>query len=423
MASQLIGEQTSLDQAGAIDVTQSRTSFRNDGVFVQEEVAIKEFLNFTAGVRFDKSTNNGDHEQYYLFPKANLAWNITKTGDWSSNILSDLKVRLAYGEGNGLPTFGSRFTTLTGSNIGGKPGSAINYVLGNNQIEPERQTELEGGVDVSFLDGRISLEATYYNKVIRNMLLQAEPPGSTGFSVEWVNGGKLQNRGLELGLRTIPVNTRNVRWGSNVNFWFNRSKVKELNVPAFDPGGSFGSSYGTFFIEEGQAATQIIAVVDEDGTTAKVGDAEPDFQANWFNELTLFKNLSVRFLFHWKKGGSNVNLTQLLYDLGGTSADYDVKATEDETLGQYRPHTFAAYVQDVTYLRLRELGIFYRLPVKMKFVEGITLGASANNYFTWTKYKGYDPEVSNFGTGFSTGVDVTPYPATKRLQFHLAFNF
>ncbi|MCK7555329.1 SusC/RagA family TonB-linked outer membrane protein [Chitinophaga sedimenti] len=424
VASQLIGEQTSLDQAGAVDVTQTRTSFRNDGVFLQEEVAIKEFLNLTAGVRFDKSTNNGDHDQYYLFPKANIAWNITKTGNWSSTVINDLKLRIAYGEGNGLPTFSSRFTSLIGANIGGKPGSAINYVLGDNAIEPERQTELEGGVDVSFLDGRISLEATYYNKVIRNMLLQAEPLGSTGFSIEWINGGKLQNRGLELGLRTIPLNRKNIRWGSNVNFWFNRSKVLELNAPPFDPGGSFGSSYGTFFIEEGKRATQIIAIVDDEGTEAKVGDSEPDFQANWSNELTLFKNLSLRFLFHWKKGGDNVNLTQTLYDGGRVSPDYDDKSPEAGVpLGRYRLITPASYIQDASYLRLREIGLFYKLPVKMRYVDGITVGASANNYFTWTKYKGYDPEVSNFGTGFSTGIDVTPYPATKRLQFHLAFNF
>ncbi|WP_295124350.1 SusC/RagA family TonB-linked outer membrane protein [uncultured Chitinophaga sp.] len=423
VATQLIGEQTSLDQAGAIDVTQSRTSFRNDGLFVQEEISIKEFLNLTAGIRFDKSTNNGDHEKYYLFPKANIAWNLTKMAGWSNSILNDLKLRVAYGEGNGLPTFNSRFTTLTGSNIGGKPGSAIYFVLGNENIEPERQTELEGGVDISFLDGKISLEATYYNKVIRNMLLQAEPPGSTGFAVEWINGGKLRNRGLELGLRTVPVSTKNIRWGSNLNVWFNRSTVLELNTPAFDPGGSFGATYGTYFVEEGKPATQIIGVIDAEGNTAQVGNSEPDFQASWFNEVTLFKNLSLRFFFHWKNGGDNVNLTQLLNDGGGTSADFDVLEANGQKRGRNRLNGFSSYVQDASYLRLRELGLYYRLPLNLKFMEGITIGASANNYFTWTKYKGYDPEVSNFGTGFSTGIDVAPYPATKRLQFHLAFNF
>lgn len=423
VATQLIGNETSLDQAGAIDITQSRTSFRNDGLFVQEEVAVKEFLNLTAGIRFDKSTNNGDHEHYYLFPKANIAWNITKMGNWNNSVVNDLKLRLAYGEGNGLPIFSSRFTTVVGANIGGRPGSLINFVLGNDNIEPERQTELEGGVDVSFLDGKISLEATYYNKVIRNLLLQAEPPGASGFSVEWVNGGKLRNRGFELGLRTIPVSTKNIRWASNINFWKNRSKMLSLNVPAFDPGSSFGLTYGAFFIEQGQTVTQILATINEKEEVAKVGDAEPDFQMNFFNELTLFKNLSLRFLLHWKKGGDNVNLSQLLRDGGGTSADQDVVEANGETAANNRLGGYASYVQDASYLRLREIGLYYKLPVNIPHIDGITIGASANNYLTWTKYKGYDPEVSNFGTGFTSGVDVMPFPSTKRLQFHLSFNF
>jgi hypothetical protein len=56
-------------------------------------------------------------------------------------------------------------------------------------------------------------------------------------------------------------------------------------------------------------------------------------------------------------------------------------------------------------------------------VKGIRIGVSANNFWTVTKYKAYDPEVSNFGTGFSSGVDVDPYPASKRADFHLAFDF
>jgi len=422
IATQLVGTQTSSDQAAALDITQTRNSSRNDGIFVQEEIAFKEFLNFTAGVRFDKSTNNGKYQQFIAYPKANIAWNISKMGQWENEIVSDLKLRVAYGEGNSLPTFNSRFTTLPIDNVGGKSGSLINIALGNPDIMPERQTELEGGVDISFLGGKIGLEATYYNKVIKDLLLLSDYQGSTGFGTKWVNGGQLRNTGIELGLRTVPVNNAQMRWSSNINFWKNRSEVSALTVPAFDPGGSFGATYGTFFVENNATATQIVAVVDDAGTTAKVGDTEPDFQMNFFNDLTLFKNLSVRFLIHWKKGGDNINLSQLLFDGGGTSPDYD-EAEGGGKLGDGRLGGFHSYVQDASYVRIREIGLYYRIPVKMKFMESITVGASANNYFTWTKYKGYDPEVSNFGAGFSTGVDVAPFPSSKRVQFHLALNF
>ncbi|HMC87116.1 MAG TPA: hypothetical protein VKI61_16435, partial [Chitinophagaceae bacterium] len=74
--------------------------------------------------------------------------------------------------------------------------------------------------------------------------------------------------------------------------------------------------------------------------------------------------------------------------------------------------------------RLREVGLYYtfsKLPVK--FLKSIRAGISLNNYLTITKYKSYDPEVSNFGTGFSSGVDVDPYPATKRADLHISIDF
>jgi hypothetical protein len=81
-------------------------------------------------------------------------------------------------------------------------------------------------------------------------------------------------------------------------------------------------------------------------------------------------------------------------------------------------------VQDASYLRFREIGLYYtfhKLPGN--FIKSVRAGISFNNYITITKYKSYDPEVSNFGTGFSTGVDVDPYPATKRADFHISVDF
>jgi hypothetical protein len=73
---------------------------------------------------------------------------------------------------------------------------------------------------------------------------------------------------------------------------------------------------------------------------------------------------------------------------------------------------------------LREIGLYYSIThTGIDAVKGIRLGVSLNNYLTFTKYPSYDPEVSNFGTGFSTGVDVDPYPASKRAAFHLSVDF
>ena len=222
-----------------------------------------------------------------------------------------------------------------------------------------------------------------------------------------------------------PVQSKNMTWNTAVNFGRNRSLVTRLTIPP-TPQGSFGYVLGSFQIEQGKSATQIVGLNGQG--VGVLGDAEPRFQMNTYNEVTFFKNLSLRFLIHWKQGGQNVNLTTLENDFGGTSADFD-NVTNKAGLpdGVYRISKVGSdaheFVQTSGYARLREIGLYYsftKLPVS--YIKGIRIGASLNNYITITKYKSYDPEVSNFGTGFSSGVDVDPYPAAKRAAFHFSID-
>ncbi len=425
VATQLIGIQTNLDQAGAINVSQFRIKYKNDGAFVQEEFALNNYLNITAGVRFDQSTNNGDYKKYFTYPKANVAWNLSKMNFWKSNTINDLKLRVAYGESSNFPAYISRFTPLNSANIGGYAGSLVTTVLGDGNIGSERQTELEAGVDVSVLEGKLSLEATFYNKVVKDLLLQGQVPASTGFSTRYLNAGSLRNRGVELSLKAIPVDNKNFRWSSTTNFWMNRSLITQLNIPAF-PLGAFGTTLGTYFIQQGATATQIVGL-NGNGGVGKLGDAEPYFQMNFLNDFTIHKNWSLRFLIHWKQGGDVINLTQLLTDLGGTSPDFDVLQSNGKTAGANRIAALGVssrpFVQNASFVKFREIGLYYTLPYKIKNIDRIQLGVSGNNLIVITPYVGYDPEVSNFGVGFSSGVDVTPFPTSKRVQFHVSIAF
>jgi hypothetical protein len=161
-----------------------------------------------------------------------------------------------------------------------------------------------------------------------------------------------------------------------------------------------------------------------------LGDQEPNFQMNTFNEVTFRNKLSLRFLIHWKDGGDNINLTTLLNDFGSTSADYDGDADKDGvTNGPQRINKFLGgsargFVENAGYLRFREIGLYYTFgKFSSNIIRGLRVGFTLNNYITFTKYTGYDPEVSNFGTGFSTGVDVDPFPASKRAAFNVTIDF
>lgn len=427
VATQVIAGQSNVNQAGALNATETRIKYQNEGLFLQEEANINDAVMVTGGFRLDRSSNNGDVAKYYFYPKAGLSLNLTKMGLFEKGFIENFKLRAAYGQANNVPAYGSKFTTLGISNIAGNPGVLVGNQQGQASILPERQQEFETGIDLSLLKGRLGLVLTYYNKRISDFLMQSSVPSSSGYTSKWVNAGDLRNRGVELGLNAIPVQARNIKWNTSVNFWFNRSLVTKLTVPSV-PQGSFGYVLGSFQIQQGKSATQILGL-DGTGGVSKLGDAEPNFQMNTYNEITFFNQLSLRFLLHWKKGGQNVNLTRLETDFGGTSADYDQVTNKlGVPDGVYRIMQVGSdahmFVSGSSYLRLREIGLYYsfvKMPVAC--IKGLRVGVSLNNYLTVTKYKSYDPEVSNFGTGFSTGVDVDPYPATKRGDLHIAIDF
>lgn len=442
----LITGQDNLDQASAIRVDQQQIPRKNRGLFAQEEINFNDKIIVTGGVRLDKSSDNADVNKFEVFPKASIAVNVANFDFWKFESANLFKLRAAYGESGNFPPFAAKFTSFAPSNIGGVGGTLIGVTnpagftqLGNNKIKQERQKEFETGFDLGFLDGKIAFDATYYNRRGEELIFAQNVPSSSGFIQRIVNGGTLQNRGVELGLVVVPVSSTNFKWNSRTNFWFNRSKVTKLNIPTFNIGG-FSNGLGSFRIEQGKSATQIVGIDDtnNDGTADGVfvlGNAEPKFQMGFQNDFTIFRNFNLSFSLHLKNGGQNINLTELLTDLGGTSFDYDEidkatglskAASRINALGV----TARQYVQNSNYLRLREVGLYYTLPtstLKKAFgstVEGIKIGASGTNLFVITPYKSYDPEVSNFGAGgFSTSVEVTPYPTARRLYFHLSVNF
>lgn len=438
ISSDLIASETNVDQSANQTVNQSRLEQEDFGFYVQESVNYQDKLIGTLGVRGDKSTNNGDINELFYYPKASLAINLNNFGFWGDNSkINRFKPRIAYGEAGTFAAFGSLYTIYGSSSIDGNVGISVPITRGNSGITPERQGELELGFDAGFFDNKVSLEFTYYKKTVEELLLQSNIEPSTGFSREWVNGGTLENRGVEIGINVAAFESDDFQWDSGISWYKNTSEMTKLNVPTFNLGG-FGNSLGQFQIEEGKSVTQIVGTTGPGTPVSVLGDAEPDFQMT-FNNRFVYKDFTLSFLWHWKKGGDNINLTKLLSDFGGTSADYDDFTVDPEGLinnGTFRIENgiFAQnarpFVEDASYLRLREVGLYYSVPsqsVETWFkgaVSNIKIGFSGNNLINIFDYNSYDPEVSNFGGGgLSTGVEVTPFPSSKRYMFHLSAQF
>lgn len=439
-ASFLIGSQTNLDQAGSRNNAQRRIIQKDRGFFAQEEINWDDKVVVTGGIRADKSTNNGDANKLYYYPRASAAINIGRLGgfaDATSDGLSLVKVRAAYGESGNFPATGAIYTPLNSVVVGGSTGSLIGITRGNEDLGPERQRELEAGFDVGFMKNRVSLEVTFYNKTINDFLLRVGIPSSSGYTTSWANAGDLTNQGIEVGLGITPIVSRDLTWSNQFNFWLNRSEVTKLNVPAFIEGG-FAPILGVFQIEEGKSPTQILGSIptDQDTEDGKQdglyawGNAEPDFNLSWGTNLN-WKKFDVSMLWHWKQGGNNINLTTLLYDLSGTTWDFDEKSLDPSgTLsnGDYRLSQLGSsaelYIEDAGYIRLRELGLSYRIGRSLWNKADLRVGVNGRNLLNFFEYNSYDPEVSNFGfRAISSNIEVTPFPSSKSVNFTVSATF
>ena len=433
-ASNLIGVQSNLDQSGSRDLAQNRLIQEDKGFFVQEEFNWNDRIIATAGLRADKSSNNGDPNEIFYYPKASAAFNLHNFDFFTAEAISQAKLRVAYGQSGNFAVFGDKFTSFNGRVTGGLPGAIIGLQRGNPDVKPERQTEIEFGFDLGVLNNRVLLDATYYIKSVDDLLLQADVPTSSGFQAEVVNAAELENKGIELGLAANIVQATDFNWYTRLGWWKNEAEVTRLDIPSYTDVG-FSVGLGTFRIMEGRSPTEIISVgpeelQDETGVVV-FGDAEPDFQMSFYNEIS-WKEFDLTFLFHWKNGGKNINLSALLFDDGQTTHDYDDTDIAGDGVtpnGEARLNSIGtanhAYIQDASYIRLREVGLYYNIP-QSTFGDLLKLkiGFSGNNLLNFFDYDGYDPEVSNFGSnGLSPGVEVLPFPSAKRFNFHLVADF
>ncbi len=288
------------------------------------------------------------------------------------------------------------------TNIDGNAGFSVVGSQGRSDLEPETSTEVEFGADFTLVEGKVGITATYYIREVDNLLYQRSLPTSSGFSSEIRNDLDLTNRGLELSLNINPIRTPNFNWTATFNYWYNRSEITRLGVPDgsdgedipsfVPPGVAFGLGLGTFYINEGSPITGLWNNVD--GVPTQTGDTEPDFQFSWYNSFNIVKNLDINFLMHLRSGGEGLNLSRLLTDIGGrTPAEFD---------------DLTSFIEDNSYLRLRELGTYYRIPTQSRFLKSTRVGVSARNLFTITDYSSYDPETSTKGGGgLSQSIEVS----------------
>ena len=410
--------------AEEVNVTERSARTRDQGMHLQQEVKLLEDrLTLLGAILAERSSANGDTDQIYFYPKAATTYSVPVP----VQEIELLRARLAYGETGNKPLSNFKFTPLgVDDKTDGLPGFISGRIAGDPNIQPERQREIEVGVDAVALDGRVVTELTVYQRNISDLILERTAAPSTGYLTEYLNGGAMRNRGVEVMVQGTPVQMDEISWLTRAIFSLNRSRITDLDVPAYNIGG-FGTGLGAFRLEEGKSATQIVGdATDADGNTSVVvlGDAEPTFRMSFVNSVT-FGDFELSSLLDWQQGSQVINLTRLLYDAGGNSPDYEAGA---ERISTWAAGNAGVYIEDATFFKVREIALSYKVPESLVSMAGpmsdARVSISGRNLLTFSPYTGLDPEVSNFGAQtIVRNIDVAPFPPSRSFWFSIEAGF
>ncbi len=256
-------------------------SFKNSSSFMAAESLNSYFTRinynfkdkylFTFTARADGSSKFGAANKWGFFPSAAAAWKISEEDFLTdNNLISNLKLRASYGQtGNSsIPAYSSEAKLGPGPLIGGSniPGYTAAFgsnsaggtgliTLENSDLRWEVVTQYDIGVELGLFDNRINLELDYYNRKTTDMLLNAPIPESSGFSVLTQNIGSMENKGFELSLNSVNIDTPDFTWNSSFNISMNKNKVLSLASPSDIFGVGSGSNYlgGGSIIRIGEA--------------------------------------------------------------------------------------------------------------------------------------------------------------------------
>jgi TonB-linked SusC/RagA family outer membrane protein len=430
-------QQTDVNQALQTFVDENQQLVKTFSYYAQEEfLTLGEKLLLTAALNSERSSNNGDAEKFYTYPKFSASYILPVLPPFTDN----LKLRVAYGKAGNQPPFGYKFTNLitfvNDAIFSGRPSS----IQGDPNIKPETATEIEGGFDAQFWQGRAGFDFTMYRKQVDDLILQATLAPSTGFTTKILNGGQMVNKGVEIGLNLNPYSSELFDWTSRTTFSRDRGILTELDpsVTSFLAGSYFSNRYGAVRITEGKSTTQVEAQVGcgvplnslgrcptANIVYGIVGDERPDFTMGFSNDFRVGP-VRVSTLLDWRKGGMVANLTNNYFDGADTYPDAEVGRAR---LAAYRRGE-PVYAENAGFVKLREITLSYQLPEAL--VSRSTFGAARDlrlellgrNLKTWTRYSGLDPEVSNFGSqNLGRFQDVTPYPPSRQVWIGINAGF
>lgn len=464
------------------------------GIFAQAELGFQESIFLTLTARNDWSSTLPENNNSFFYPGATLSIVFSEyLPDNMSDVLSLGKIRLAYGQtGNDAPVyvvnpvfvqtevyneFGDIRLPLAGIN-----GFGVGDRLGNLNLSPEITTEAEVGMNLNFFQGRIELDAAYYNKVSDKQIFELGIDPATGYTRQTTNLGEIENQGFELLASVMPVRTNNFRWTLSLNYTTNESKVLSLPDELGDEVTiySFGTANATTSLvaTEGQPLGQFkvtvpqrtpdgkIVVNPEDGMPVPddelqvVGDMNFDYEMGIANRFS-WKGLNLGIVVDARRGGLMYSRTADITAFTGNSIqtlyndrrpfivpnsvnaieNEDGSVTYVENSTNITKNDLWDYFQNGTdelneyfliprdYVKLRSVSLGYDLPSRLFAnipIQSLTVSVFGTNLALWTPTGNtyIDPEIQSWGNDLQGRFgEYSANPTARTFGANLKINF
>lgn len=441
------------------DGSSTETNFRFVSYFLRANYKLKDRYLLGLSIRQDGSSRFGANSRYGVFPAASLGWVISEESFMKElPAVSFLKLRASYGlTGNAeIGNFPQMGLANGGASYVGTPGQRPAQ-LDNPDLKWETTRQFDFGIDFGFFKNRLTGEIDYYEKKTTDLLLEVNVPATSGFTRQFKNVGKLENRGFE-----VVLNSNNLvgdfKWTTSINWATNQNLVTDIQGQVIEGGirnmnrVMEGQPIGVFytaryagvnpangdalFYRNGVDGETVANAQYNSAARAVVGNPNPKFVGGITNTFS-YKGFDLSIFLNGVYG-NQVNF----YGVGQYSSAngiYEDNQTRDQ-LNAWTPtntntdvpearfyrgngnQPSSRYIFDGSYLRIRNVNFGYNVPkewLKRMHIEKLRVYISATNLATFTKYKGWDPEVSadSFTSNFAIGNDFYTPPMPRTILF------
>ena len=440
-----------------------RSEISISGLYIQQNFKLKNQFFLTGAVRRDASSVFGANQRNQIYSKASASYVISSTDYWNELDIAKafdlVKIRLAYGESGNLTGIGaySRFNTYSSNSFLGRSALNSSSTLANENVKPERQSEIEYGLDLGMLNNRIGLTVNVYNKKVTDLLINRQLSPTNGFASLLDNFGALENRGYEVMLTLVPIQNKDLKWEMTTIYNRNRNKATKIGqaltlfstnsgtpigIVEGQPIGIFYGTYfarnadGTFIVNAGNipqtargTQTSVLNPTENLNNAGSVlrrviGDPNPDYTASLVNEVS-YKKWNFRAQLDAVQGVDVFNA-----DFRTRQGVGNGKEAEKEQRGILpRGYISGIYaieewrVDDGSFVKLRELSVSYNVG-KLKFINNLSINFSGRNLISWDNYNGYDPEVNSGGQStLLRGIDFGATPIPRTFSFGIKADF